>query len=86
MRIYAFRRGALFIMRKFLFYMPCWLFFSLVALIFLVALSACGGDETPPPPTFTPEQKEYRKCLIEHTRLDRRDENLDRAAEICRGR
>ena len=70
---------------KIAFWCPAWLFFILIGLIFLIALSACGGDSTKPMPTFTPEQQEYRKCLIQNTRTDRRPENLDKWAKICKG-
>ena len=70
---------------KIAFWCPCWLFLSLLALLFLVALSACGGD-TKPLPTFTPAQQEWRKCLVQETRLDRSNENLDRAAIYCKSR
>ena len=62
---------------KIAFWCPCWLFFSLITFILLVAIG-CTGEKAPPN-TLTPEQK----CVVQETRLDRTLENLDRAALVC---
>ena len=71
-------------MGKFFFWMPCWMFLSVLALLFLVALS-CTPETPTPTPTYTPEVEEYRKCLVQETRLDRRPESLDAAVKKCGG-
>ena len=60
-----------------MFWCPCWLFLSLLGFLFLFAL-ACTGEKAPSS-TLTPEQN----CLVQETRLDRTQANLDRAYHLC---
>lgn len=72
-------------MRKFLFYLPMWMFFIVLAIIFTMALSACTTAKATPMPTFTPEEQKYRACLVRETRLYPNDNDLlDRAVIKCR--
>ena len=80
------------IVRHVFFFLPMYLFFAVVALLFIVALSCKPENQqnqhsakpAKTAPTFTPEEQAYRACLIKLTRTNRTDGNLDRAVLLCR--
>ena len=65
---------------KVAFWCPCWLFLSLLCVLFIVTLG-CTSNEQPTATPWVPSD-EY-KCLQKETRTDRTDANLDRAYALC---